>query len=539
MSDTTFAARLARHAQSTPNGTAVVDGERRLTHAQLQQQVQALAGGLQRLGVQRGDRVALWLPNCAEWVVAFLACAHLGALVLAVNTRFRAAEAGDLLGRGGARWLLYWPGFKGIAFDSILAEVPAQQLAGLQACITVGDEAAVPATGALSRLPRPALHTLATSDEPAPPPAPNDGVLCFTTSGTTALPKLVLHDQATLLAHGDAVARVLAYDDSTCVLASAPFCGAFGFATLVGALAAGRPIVCDPVFDAQRAVQAVRQHRVTHTFANNEALVQMLHAAGPRDLASARLFGFASFAPGDTLVTLAQARGLPIAGLYGSSELIALAAVQPVHPEQGDTSARHLPGGSLVHPQARVRARHPDSGTLLPHGQAGEIEILSPSLMRGYLGDEAATALALTADGYFRTGDLGHTLSERQFVFHSRLGDALRLAGFLVNPAEIEAVVEALPGVRACQVVGAQMDGKLLPYAFVIADDTVPADAAAQAAAWQAACRRTMAGFKVPVAFEVVQEFPSVVSANSVKILRNRLREMAEAALRRAPSPNP
>ena len=75
--------------------------------------------------------------------------------------------------------------------------------------------------------------------------------------------------------------------------------------------------------------------------------------------------------------------------------------------------------------------------------------------MLGYLDNPEATARAFTDDGYFKTGDLGYALSEQQFVFQARMGDSLRLAGFLVNPAEIEQVVESLPGVRACQVVGA------------------------------------------------------------------------------------
>src|SRR3546814_20337287 len=86
--------------------------------------------------------------------------------------------------------------------------------------------------------------------------------------------------------------------------------------------------------------------------------------------------------------------------------------------------------------------------------------------MRGYLDNPEATRAALTADGYFKTGDLGYTLGPRQFVFQARLGDSLRLAGFLVNPAEIEHLVESLPGVRACQVVGAERQGKTVPYAF-------------------------------------------------------------------------
>jgi fatty-acyl-CoA synthase len=496
--------------------------------------------------------VAVWLPNCAAWVESFLACAHLGALVLAVNTRFRALEVADILGRGQADWLVFWPGFKGIDFAGILAAVPASELTRLQGVIAVAEPdpndvtpnnatpnvapttdatSTVPAAPPPAFIPGKPTHRYAdlmASQQPPPAAQGNAGVLCFTTSGTTSKPKFVLHDQQTLLRHGATVAQAFGYDEHSCVLASAPFCGAFGFATLAGGLAQGVPVVCAPVFNAAESADAMARYQVTHTYANNEALVGMMQAAPASAFASARLFGFASFTPAlDNMLGLAREAGVPLTGLYGSSELIALVAGQPRDPAEGDVSARHQPGGTLIYPEARVRARDPETGQVLRHGQSGEIEILSPSLMQGYLDNPEATRNAVTDDGYFKTGDLGYTLTERQFVFQTRMGDSLRLSGFLVNPVEIEQVVETLPGVRACQVVGATRDGKIVPYAFVLLHDGAQADPAG----WTAACKAAMAGFKAPVGFTVLDAFPSVESANSVKIQKHRLRDMAEAML--------
>jgi len=524
----TFAARLDALARRRPEAVALIDRDRPLSFAALRADARRLAAGLARLGVGRGSRVALWLPNCAEWVAAFLACAHLGALVLAVNTRFRATEVADILGRGRAGWLVYWPGFKGIDFAGILADVPDAALASLQGAIAL-DDAGGGAPPALRGRPVASWRQLMRADAPVPAAADvDDGVLCFTTSGTTSLPKFVLHDQRTLLRHGDAVAQAYGYDADTRVLATAPFCGAFGFAMLVGGLARGVPVVCEPVYDTGRTAQAIRRHRVTHTYANNATLAQLFQAGQPGDFASLRLCGFASFAPAqDDLLQRADRHGVPLTGLYGSSELIALAAAQPLADADGDVSVRYLAGGRLIYPGARVRARDPQSGAVLPHGQSGELEIRSPSLMRGYLDNPAASAAALTDDGYFKTGDLGYSVGERQFVFQARMGDSLRLAGFLVNPAEIERLVESLPGVRACQVVGASHHDKTVPYAFVL----LQAGARPDPRAWDAACRRALAGFKVPAGFHVLQDFPSVESANSVKIQKHRLREMADALL--------
>ncbi|QVQ28937.1 AMP-binding protein [Achromobacter deleyi] len=523
----TFSEHLDVLSARQPDAVALIDQDQRISVADLRAQSRALAAGLARIGVRPGHRVAVWLPNCAAWVESFLACAHLGALVLAVNTRFRALEVADILGRGQADWLVFWPGFKGIDFQGILDGVAPEHLARLQGVVALsatGEPAASPRHGK----PVHQYADLLACADPAPPAQGNAGVLCFTTSGTTSKPKFVLHDQQTLLRHGVAVAQAYGYDDRSCILASAPFCGAFGFATLVGGLARGAPVVCAPVFNAAQSADAIARHAVTHTYANNEALVGMMQAAPPANFASARLFGFASFTPAlDNMLDLAREAGVPLTGLYGSSELIALVAGQPRDPAEGDVSARHQPGGTLIYPEARVRARDPETGQVLPHGQSGEIEILSPSLMLGYLDNPDATRGAVTGDGYFKTGDLGYTLTPRQFVFQTRMGDSLRLSGFLVNPVEIEQVVETLPGVRACQVVGATSKGKIVPYAFVLLHPGASADPAG----WTAACKAAMAGFKVPAGFTVLDAFPSVESANSVKIQKHRLREMADAML--------
>jgi fatty-acyl-CoA synthase len=176
-----------------------------------------------------------------------------------------------------------------------------------------------------------------------------------------------------------------------------------------------------------------------------------------------------------------------------------------------------------------VRVRDPATGQLAPHGESGEIEIKCASQLLSYLDNPDATAQAYTPDVFFKTGDLGYTVSDTQFVFQTRMGDSMRLSGFLVNPAEIEHAIEALPGVQACQVVGATQGTKILPVAFVI----LYAGSQADPLRWATECKRTMAGYKVPVHFEVVSEFPTIQSANAVKILKNKLREMASEILAR------
>jgi len=134
----------------------------------------------------------------------------------------------------------------------------------------------------------------------------------------------------------------------------------------------------------------------------------------------------------------------------------------------------------------------------------------------------------LTADGWFRTGDLGR-LTERGFVYEARMGDTMRLGGFLVAPEEIEAVIQALPGVAGVQVVAATGRGDPVPVAFVQAAGGIKIDAAAV----RAHCLQQLARFKVPERIVLVDAFPVVDSPNGPKVQRVRLREMAEALLRR------
>ncbi|MBZ1351404.1 AMP-binding protein [Alcaligenaceae bacterium LF4-65] len=525
-----FSQRLTELAKTHAQQIALIDRDSETTFAQLEQQAKQLAGNLHALGIKHDQRVAVWLPNCLAWVQTFLACAHLGATVLAVNTRFRSKEVADIIGRGKADWLVIWPEFKGIAFADILADVPADVLARLKGIVTLGDFQS-PAVRAIAARGCAVYDYARLIDTPSTPhPAVgNAGAICFTTSGTTSLPKFVLHDQHTLIVHGEAMQEAYGYNADSRILASAPFCGAFGFSTLTGGLVTGCTVVSEAVSDTHSTLTQLRRHRVSHTYANNESILKLLEAAdSPADFASCKLFGFANFSPAVTsLLEQAERNHLPLTGLYGSSELQALVAAQPTHEDAGDLRVRYLAGGKLIHPTARVRVTDPSTGKILATGESGEIEIFSPSLMIGYLDNPEATAKAMTTDGFFKTGDLGYALSEQQFVFQARMGDSMRLSGFLVNPAEIEQTVESLPGVKACQVVGGTLGTKTLPVAFVILREGEQADTVG----WTAACKREMAGYKVPVHFEVVTSFPSVESANAVKIQKNKLRDMADAWL--------
>jgi len=502
---------------------AFIDRGRPVSLRALEIESRRVAGGLARLGITPGQRVALWLPNVPAWLAAFFACARIGAVAVSVNTRFRSHEVADIVGRSGARALLFWPRFRDIDFAGILAACDPQAMRRLAAVIAYSEpgDAIPPAVLGRTAI---AYSALAASDPLGQDrSAPDAGCVLFTTSGTTKAPKFVLHDQRSLIAHARDVARSFAIGPDAAILLAPPLCGVFGFCSAMAALAAGRPLVMRPSWDAADAARDIIAHGVTHANGTDEAFAQLLaqgDAAVP--FPRVRFFGYAAFNPAlSDLVARAEARGLKLAGLYGTSEIQALFARQDENAPAGE---RALAGGRPVSPLARVRARDPETGRILAHGEAGELEFFAPaSRMAGYHDDPQATLGALTEDEYYRSGDLGWTQADGRFVFLTRIGDALRLGGFLVSPAEIESVVQELPWISACQVVGVPTTEGTRPVAFVV----LQRDAALDEPAVLRHVASKLARYKVPQRVFGIDAFPVTPGANATKIQKGKLRERA------------
>ncbi len=338
--------------EQTGSSSALVFGGETTTFGALCERAGRIAGGLAELGIGEGDRVALWLPNCPEWLALHLALTRLGALTIAVNTRFRAHEVQDILVRSEAKALALWPGFKGIDFEGILDEVDAPALDTL---IRVGDT------------------PLPDGEPPEDRSSPDAPCVVFTSSGTTGAPKLVVHSQRTITRHARAVAAGFGYDQPDCtVLAMLPLCGVFGYDSALGALAGGAPVVLQAIFDADGAVELATQHGVTHANGSDAMALRMLAAGTPPAL---RELGFAAF-EGDPMrvIEAADQAGVTAYMCYGSTEVQALLAHATGAPEQ-----RGVAGGRPVSPDTEVRVRDPEDGRLLGAGEEGELEIRGPA----------------------------------------------------------------------------------------------------------------------------------------------------------------
>jgi len=516
-------------AAQPPEATAIWDRGRELSFGELEELGRRVATGLEALGLEPGDRLALWLPNVPAWLVLFLACARLGVIVVSVNTRFRSVEVADIVARSGARVLVLWPGFKDIDFVAMLGEI-GERLGAVEAMVLYDEaEGIEPEVGARLEAISGQRTLLRYHDLEANPPyegdaGPDAGCAIFTTSGTTRAPKFVLHSQRGVVGHSRVVAGSVGYtapDAKT--LMALPLCGVFGFSLAMTTMAAGRPIVLMTVFDAKQAGEMVHQHAITHMYGSDDLFHQILMAAPGQSFASLRLCGFASFNAALTdFVAEADRQEMNCAGVYGSSELQALITCQPL---DGPAEHRAQGGGYVLDAETEVRVCDSESGAPVTAGEVGELLFKGIAVFKEYFADAEANAAAFTDDGFFRTGDLGRLEPDGRVIFLSRIGDVLRLGGFLTSPAEIEGHVESHSSVGECKVVGISTPAGNRAVAFVIPEAGAGADI--DEVALTAHCHAGIAKFKVPVRFFAVAEFPYSVSPNGLKLRRGELRDMA------------
>jgi len=485
-----------------------------VSRTEFSRKVEQSAAWLAAQGIGKGDVVAVWLVNRVEWIALLFAAARLGAIVAAVNTRYRSAEVSHLLKLSGAKLMVIEAAFRSIDFATILADIAKADVPALQKLAVVGADA-IPAQWPCVRFD--------AFDKPCPPaPFQHDvdlPLLLYTTSGTTKGPKLVAHSQRTLATHARSVAKALQLSPQRhALLAMLPFCGTFGMTSLLGFIAAGATVHVLDAFEAAPALKILSEHRITHTFGSDEMFRRIL-ALTDTPFPHLEVCGFAAFQPGwRELAAEAEARGLPLYGLYGSSEVQALFSIG----RASDAFADRIEGGGWpMSPDARVRVRDTETGELAAQGVSGEIEISAPSRFLGYFNNLDATRDAITADGFFRTGDIGR-LRGGAFVYETRAGDAMRLGGFLVAPGEIEDELKSCEGVADAQVVAVDLKGQARCVAFVI-----PAGSPPQQEVLTARLRERLAGYKIPARIYVVDAFPVTDSANGVKIQRTKLRTMA------------
>jgi acyl-CoA synthetase (AMP-forming)/AMP-acid ligase II len=496
-------AMVAGAAERHGDLVAVAHGSTRLTYADLAAEAASFAAALVAVGIDPGDRVGIWAPNAASWIVAALGLWQAGAVLVPVNTRFKGQEAAGILRRSRARVLVTVTDFLGTDYVAMLRSTGAE-LPDLETIVVAGGEPA-PGTEAWAAFTGRADDAgRAEAARRARALGPDEAADILFTSGTTGVPKGVVQTHGrTLLVATDWVAMTgLTAGDS--YLMVNPYFHMFGLkAGILACVAAGATMLPEPVFDVDRVLERVARERVTVLPGPPTLYQSILDHPGraAHDLGSLRVAVTGAADIPVELIRRVRAElpfELVVTG-YGLTEAGTAAATSPDDdPETvATTVGRPRPGFEL----RIVDGKDQD----LPAGEAGEILLRGGSVMAHYLDDPLATAEAFAAGGWLRTGDLG-VLDERICLrIVGRSKDMFIVGGFNVYPAEVENLLLEHPAVGQVAVIGVP-DARLgeVGMAFVVPRASERVEAAALVD-W---AREHMANYKVPRVVEVTHELP-------------------------------
>jgi fatty-acyl-CoA synthase len=512
---------------------AMVFGDERVTYREFLARVEALARGLAALGLGRGDRLAIWLPNRPTWFVAQYAAARLGVIVVALNPRYRAHELTYILAQSGAAALLLTDHLGPIDYLETLREVLPELAHGVP--------------GELESAGAPALrHVLADAEDPYPgcwrladlldagrdlalPPAaggPDDVFAILYTSGTTSFPKGAMLTHRNAVPHGWNCGVQLRLTPADRVLHALPAAGTWGGLSIpLTTWSHGACLVLMDAWDPVRALALIERERCTVWNAVDSMVKPMLeHPDLDRfDRASLRTGGFAATGGGGhgLFEAVVKRLGVPLAYQpYGMTEVNALALF---HDLDEPLELRALPG-ILPAPGLEVRVVDPATGRPCAPDEEGELQFRGPRVTPGYWDKPEETAAAFTPDGWFRSGDLGVRAGRGHTVFRGRLTETLRISHHMVAPGEIEAFLMSHPDVDQAFVVGVPDPvANEAPVAYVI----LRPHARLAEEDLRAFCRRRIAAYKVPKAVRFVTDVPRTPSPHGDKVQRGRLREQA------------
>ncbi|HTY28337.1 MAG TPA: FadD3 family acyl-CoA ligase, partial [Mycobacterium sp.] len=444
----TTPAVLDRMAHELGDHRALVTEDRTFTFVQLRDDVRRTAAAMIGLGVQAGDRVAIWSPNTWHWVVASLATHYAGAVVVPLNTRYTAEEAADILARTHAPLLIAMGRFLG-----------ADRVADL-------DRAALPELEHIVRVPLEAdpEDLAGTWDDfvsgPAAPMSEVDARAAalsgddvsdiLFTSGTTGRSKGVLCAHRQSLAAPAAWAACGQLTSADRYLCINPFFHNFGFkAAILACLQTGATLIPQLTFDPEQAMRMVEQHRVT-VLPGPPTIFQMLldHPALKNyDLSSLRFAVTGAATIPVVLIERMQAE-LDfdiVLTAYGLTEASGFGTM--CRADDDAVTVATTCGRPIADFELRIDSPGGESG-------AGEVLLRGPNVMLGYLDDPAATAAAIDPDGWLHTGDIGTVDAAGNLRITDRLKDMYICGGFNVYPAEIEQVLARLDGVADAAVIG-------------------------------------------------------------------------------------
>lgn len=528
----TFDAQLRSWAALRPQRTALVDGDRRWTYASLESDAARLAGGLRRLGVGRGDRVVVQLPNVAEFVTLWFALQRLGAVPVHTMPGHRRTEIGHLVRISGAVACVVPDRYARYDHRELMREVLAEQESqpeggSLRQVIVLGDTGShhdfVRFADLLDQAPSPHGASGDDGDDAVDDAGGRSGdlALLLLSGGTTGLPKLIPRTHNDYSYNARAAADICGLDEESVYLAVLPIAFNFTLACpgVLGTLSAGGTVVVAPDPSPQTTFSLIEREGVTITSLSPPLVPHWLDEAdsGRQALRTLRVLqvGGARL-PDDLARQLGPALGVTVQQVFGMAEgLINVTRLDD--PEELVCTTQGRP----ISPDDEILIVDPD-GRPVPDGEPGELLTRGPYTLRGYYRAEAHNRTAFTADGYYRSGDVVRRLDSGHLIVVGRIKDQINRGGEKIAATEVEHHLLAHPSITAVALVGVP-DAKWgeRSVAFVsCAGETTPSRRELSAFLKD----RGLAAHKAPDQVERVAQMPlTAVGKIDKKVLARRL----------------
>jgi long-chain acyl-CoA synthetase len=518
-------------AGRSPDGVAIHNFDSPITYRELDEITDALAVGLAERGLEPGDRIAVYLQNVPQFVMAMLAAWKAGAIMVSINPMLKSREVTELLTDSGARAL--------VTLESLWRDVAKGVVpnSDVQIAITtseldfLGEE--VPALLGDSKRDRDEetidLAELVESHRGQKPPEPTlsagDVAFLTYTSGTTGPPKGAMNTHRNLTFNSQAYRDWIGLGPDDVVYGVAPLFHITGLVGHIGvALLTGMPLVLSYRFDPDVALELIERHKVTFTVGSITVFIAMMNAptASQRDVSSFRkiVSGGAPIAP-PTVEAFERQFGAYIHNIYGLTETtspshcVPFGTRTPVDEASGALSV----GVPIFNTVVRIVGENDEE---LPAGEVGEIVTEGPQVVPGYWNKPEETENAIPG-GRLHTGDVGLMDENGWFYIVDRKKDQINAAGYKVWPREVEDVLYGHDAVREAAVVGVpdEYRGETVK-AFV----SLKPGAEVNAETLIAFCKERMAAYKYPRQIEFIDELPKTASG---KVLRRELREQEAA----------
>ncbi|MGY2701739.1 AMP-binding protein [Nocardioides sp. HB32] len=514
----TIGANLERTVAAYGEREALVDvaSGRRWTWAELDRDVDALAVGIVRAGIGKGDRVGIWSPNCAEWTLTQYATARIGAILVNLNPAYRTHELSYALNQSGTKLLVSAPSFKTSDYRAMVTEVVDQT--PVEQVVYLGSpewDALASARGSLADV---VTWTL----------SPDDPINIQYTSGTTGYPKGATLSHRNILNNGYFTTELIGFTEQDRLCIPVPFYHCFGMVMgNLGCTSHGATMVIPaPGFDPEITLRTIAEERCTGVYGVPTMFIAMQNhpTFAEHDLSSLRTGIMAgSICPVEVMKRCVNDMHMAEVSIaYGMTETSPVSC----QTRSDDDLERRTATIGRVHPHVEVKIVDPVSGATVERGETGELCTRGYSVMLGYWDDPEKTAEAIDADGWMHTGDLAEMREDGYCTIVGRIKDMVIRGGENIYPREIEEFLYQHPDVEDVQVVGVPDEkyGEELCAWIKLRDGAQPLDADAV----RAFVDGRLAHYKIPRYVMVVDEFPMTVTG---KIRKVQMREESARAL--------